>query len=306
MPEGNNTSEVVCGLVRRERHAVGRSCGRLRDRGLSELYEGLVGWRAPTAADVHDQSRCVFTARRGDATAALRGDRGRARPRLGVAAAGGVEVQFCAGAGWVAGCARRATASSRTQRGSGGGRRLLKGRRGSTTGRRAREALGSLEPPPRGTARSNGRATLDFVAAPGGGASPSTLARGREGAGTHQRRAGRPSRARHGRRGGGGGAGSARRSRARRCARSARRPGGPDGRAPADYDFTHPTAVIDQKRGTADALGARQRMEYPARVTLGAYDAGSHVYGESDVRQLAATRRGGGGSRRSPSTGGAT
>jgi type VI secretion system secreted protein VgrG len=57
-----------------------------------------------------------------------------------------------------------------------------------------------------------------------------------------------------------------------------------------DYDFTHPTAVIDQKRGAADALGARQRMEYPARVTLGAYNAGSHVYGESDVRRLAATR----------------
>lgn len=57
-----------------------------------------------------------------------------------------------------------------------------------------------------------------------------------------------------------------------------------------DYDFTHPTAIIEQKRGAADALGERTRMEYPARVTLGAYNAGSHVYGESDVRRLAVAR----------------
>jgi type VI secretion system secreted protein VgrG len=57
-----------------------------------------------------------------------------------------------------------------------------------------------------------------------------------------------------------------------------------------DYDFTHPTAIIEQKRGAADALGERSRMEYPARVTLGAYNAGSHVYGESDVRRLATVR----------------
>jgi len=54
-----------------------------------------------------------------------------------------------------------------------------------------------------------------------------------------------------------------------------------------DYDFTHPTAIIEQKRGAADALGERARMEYPGRVTLGAYNSGSHVYGESDVRRLA-------------------
>jgi type VI secretion system secreted protein VgrG len=57
-----------------------------------------------------------------------------------------------------------------------------------------------------------------------------------------------------------------------------------------DYDFTHPTAIIEQKRGAADALGERTRMEYPARVTLGAYNTGAHTYGESDVRRLAGIR----------------
>ncbi len=55
-----------------------------------------------------------------------------------------------------------------------------------------------------------------------------------------------------------------------------------------DYDFTHPAAVLDQQRGGADAIGTRQRMEYPARATLGPY-AGK-VYGESDIRRLALTR----------------
>lgn len=57
-----------------------------------------------------------------------------------------------------------------------------------------------------------------------------------------------------------------------------------------DYDFTHPTAIIDQTRNTPDDVGTRTLMEYPARVTLGAYNSGSHVYGESDVRRLAQTR----------------
>lgn len=63
----------------------------------------------------------------------------------------------------------------------------------------------------------------------------------------------------------------------------------PTGARLRDYDFTHPAAVIDEKRDEADALGARVGFEYPGRVTLGALSG--KVYGESDARKLAPVRQ---------------
>ncbi len=56
-----------------------------------------------------------------------------------------------------------------------------------------------------------------------------------------------------------------------------------------DYDFTHATQLIDEKREAADENIARTIVEYPGRVTLGAYAAPK--YGTSDARKLVQLRR---------------